>query len=666
MKKPSQYLFDEFFLSGLEPSISPFLTNNSRKWCRNLGLKSSIFAAILLILSFIFIKINYNLSYLGLSIIYFLVGIPALLVTYEDLKKFQININVLMTVSAFVAVGIGRPYEGALLLVLFGISNAMENALSYKTTNAIHNLNKISPTKAFLMQEDGSIHEKSIKEIKINDHILIKSGEIIPLDGIVIDGTSSINLAHLTGETTSVTKKINDIVHAGSRNLEGTLTIKVTKTGSESTLNQIIKLISEAQSKKPKLERAFSTFGKIYSSLIMLSSVFFALIMPLIFPINYLGMEGSIYRSLAFLIAASPCALIIAIPTAYLSAINSCAQKGIILKGGTVLDGLYRIKQIAFDKTGTLTQAKLHCTEILHVEKNKKNKKNNHLDIEKVKLIAASLEKGSTHPIAEAFLSLIDKNISFLPIKNYKSIPGYGIEGEVKVINRYLKVFIGLPEYIENTLSDSRKKMLSKIKKDTLEKGEIISILHIDNELFIFKFRDTLRHDMKKVISDLKIKLKLKTLILTGDRKPNADLIAKQIDIKEVYAELKPKDKLECISDLTKKEKLAMVGDGINDAPSLARADVGISMGKIGSATAVDASDVILLNDDITSLPWLFKKAKYLRRIIRENLTLALLVIACASIPALLGFIPLWLAVSLHEGGTLLIGLNSLRLIKVG
>ncbi len=652
--KPAPLDFDEFFLTGLEPTVSPFLTDSSKKWCRNLGLKNTIFSAVLLIFAFFLSSLNIYLSFLLLTVIYFLVGIPSLLSAWQNFKRLDVNINFLMTLSAFIALGIGRPQEGALLLVLFGLSNAMERALSFKTKSAIHHLNKIAPTKAFLIEKDGSIHEKSIKEINVGDSILIKAGEIIPVDGIVMEGASSINLEHLTGEAQPVFIKKGNNVPAGSHNIEGSFTLKVQKTSHESTLNQIILLISEAQKTKPKIERIFDSFSRIYASLIILLALFSGLLMPFIFSIPYFGMEGSIYRSLAFLIAASPCALIIAIPAAYLSGISVCAKKGIILKGGTVFDSLYGSEQIAFDKTGTLTKGKLSFVDIKEITPN-----SHKLD---PLSIAATLEKGSTHPIAEAIISSYKKNY-FLPMKDFKSIPGYGAEAKIKVNDKYKEAFIGLSDFIEKKLTLKAKELLNEEKKRAFEKGQIITVLYVDGEIFLFKFFDSIRKNMKEIIRELK-KQNLKLSMLTGDNLPAAKAIAKEVEIDDIYADLRPGDKLKLVTHLAEKSKLVMIGDGINDAPALMRSSVGISMGKVGSATAVEASDVILITDDLSLLPWLFNKTKALRRIVLQNLFLALAVIAFASIPALLGYIPLWLAVTLHEGGTFLVGLNSLRLLK--
>jgi Zn2+/Cd2+-exporting ATPase len=653
--KPKPYDFDEFFLTGLEPSISPFLTENSKKWCRNLGLKNTIFAAFLLILSLIFFSYNPYVSYFLLSIIYFSVGIPAFLSTVENFKKLDININVLMTLAAFVAAAIGRPQEGALLLVLFGVSGSMEKELNFKTKCAIHDLNKISPTKAYLIQADGLAHEKSIKEINVNDHILIKAGEVVPLDGIITEGSSSLNLEHLTGERIAQYVKKDDFVHAGSRNNEGAFTLRVLKTSHESTLNQIIELISKATKTKPKIERLFDSFGRIYASSVIFLAFFFAFIMPFIFSIPFFGMEGAIYRSLAFLITASPCALIIAIPSAYLSALSACAKKGIILKGGSVFDALYNCRLFAFDKTGTLTEANLVLKEIVPI--------NAQMENSKALFIAASLEMGSTHPIAKAIIEASKKNP--LPqVTDFKSIPGYGVEAMVKIDEKFHKAFLGNVDRVIEGLGPKEKSLLLEEKNKALKKGEIITVLHVKNEIFLFAFFDSIRKKVKPTILRMKNEFGIKSIMLTGDNSSAAKAIATQVDIEEVYAELKPEDKLNLVKNFAKKGDLVMVGDGINDAPSLAQANVGISMGKGGSATAIDASDIVLLTDNIELFPWLLLKTKTLRKVVTQNLVLALSVIGFTSFPALLGYIPLWVAVLLHEGGTFLVALNSLRLLK--
>ncbi len=622
MKTP--YLFDEFFSSGREESISPFLTSTSRIWAKNLSLKSATSSAFFLALAFSFSFVNQPLSYLFLSLVYFISGTPALLASLNDLKNLEINIDVLMTLAAFLAVSIDSGLEGALLLVLFELSHSMEETVSNKARSALHNLNHLAPKFAHMIDEAGILYEKSVREIQIGEKVLVKQGEIVPLDGKVIDGASSVNLVHLTGESLPVPKTVGDPIAAGARNLEAALVVEVDRTNSDSTLMRIIQLITQAQEAKPRLQRWLDQFGKYYATIIIALTFAFAIALPLFFAMSY---ETSVYRSLAFLIAASPCALIIATPTAYLSAISACARKGILLKGGITLDALASCSTIAFDKTGTLTTGELQCIS------------NNCPD--EALSIAYGLERNVVHPIATAICKLAqEKNIPPAEITSFKATPGFGLEG----LYKGQRVAIGLPEFIGT---------------QTGEEG-VLAALSVDGTTYLFRFADAMRKEVPHLIQNLP----LRVVMLTGDNERNAKNVAQQLGIREVYANLRPEDKLNKVAELAETEGLAMVGDGINDAPALARATAGMSLGRIGRATAVDASDVVLLNDDLHLLGWLFQKAKQARRIVKQNLTLALGVILFATTPALLGLVPLWMAVVLHEGGTVLVGLNSLRLLK--
>lgn len=640
----SPYIFDEFFTSGLEESISPFLKKSSRKWAHNLSLKSSLLAGFFLLTAFISSFYILDLSHICLLLVYFLAGTPALLNTIEDIKNLEINIDVLMTLAAFLSFLIGSQMEGGLLLVLFAFSGAMEESVSKKAKGALINLNHLSPTVGVVIGEGGTLFQKSVREIAVGTSLLVRAGEIVPLDGIVSEGSSFVNLVHLTGESVPVSKTKGDEVQAGSRNLDGTLTINVTKTSAESTLSKIIKLIHEAQGMKPKLQRFLDKFGKRYAITIISLFFLFALTLPWVFSIPFLGIEGSVYRALTFLIAASPCALIIATPTAYLSAISACARKGILLKGGVTLDAFAGCRTIAFDKTGTLTTGKLTCTGVESIGK---------VDYgEGVALgVAAALERHVTHPMAEAICSFAEQKAAApLPLSSFQSVPGFGLQGIATIEGKEVAVKIGNEAFISPN---------SPLEK----RGEMVSFLKIDDSLYGFRFSDTLRPQVKEILSSLKEK-GVELAMLTGDHKMSAEAVAHKVGIDQVYADLRPEHKLEIISKLSAEKHLAMVGDGINDAPALMRASVGISMGEIGSATAVDASDIVLLQDDLTLIQWLHKKAHKTMSIVRQNLTLALGVILLATTPALLGIIPLWLAVILHEGGTVLVGLNSLRLLR--
>lgn len=650
------YLFDEFFASGKEDSISPFLTPDSKKWGKNLALKTAFTSAFFLAAAFVTSFFLPPLSNLCLLMVYFLSGTPALLGAVHDLRYFNINIDVLMTLAALLSVIIGSGIEGALLLVLFELSAAMEVMVMQKTKNTLTHLNKITPRTAYVVGEEGHLIERSVREIPANTHLLIKAGEIVPLDGTVVGGSSFVNLVHLTGESYPIPKTTGDTVPAGARNLDGTLTIQVTRTSSDSTLSRIIQLITEAQEAKPRLQKLLDRFGRRYAMTIISLCFLFSVLLPSILSIPFLGPEGSVYRALAFLIAASPCALIIATPTAYLSAISWCARRGILLKGGAILDTLTRCTKIAFDKTGTLTTGQLQLALIEPVYAP-------NCSIEEALSVAYALERNAKHPIAEAINTAAQQR-SLRPqsLTQFKSIPGFGLEGTLERQGEVQSCFIGHADYMTPLLPETA---LSAWNKSPLPKeGHLQTLLLIKDNLFAFRFTDALREEIGSLVHILKEKHHLETVMLTGDRLEIATPVAREIGIDEVHAELRPEDKLKKVAEFAASQGLIMVGDGINDAPALARATVGIAMGKVGSATAIEAADVVILNDDLFLLSGLLNHSHKTVRIVRQNISLALVVILFATTPALLGLVPLWTAVLLHEGGTVLVGLNSLRLLK--
>lgn len=653
-------VFDEFFELDQEETVSPFITPDSRMWGANLTLKSAIFAAFLLVFSFAlsFYPSTQSLSHLLLVAVYFFAGIPALIESIEDLLRLDINIDILMTVAAFSSVLIGSSMEGALLLVLFALSGSMEDAVTSKAKSSISSLHKLSPSKATVINPDGTLLERAINDISLGTSILIKSGQIVPLDGIVIDGISSVNLVHLTGENFPVTKTLHDSVQAGARNLEGSLTLTVTHVSADSTLARIIRLITQAQESRPALQRWFDKLSRGYAITIILMAGFFSLTFPFIFNIPFLGVEGSLYRSLAFLIAASPCALIIAIPIAYLSAVSACARRGILLKGGITLDALASCSVIALDKTGTLTTGDLSLAGIEGLTTTDPAK------LQQACEVAYALEKNAVHPIAKAIVAYSQKNkFTSTPLKNFSAIPGFGLKAQILLPGGALDAYIGRLEYIIDKIPQGTAEILKKQTAFLQGKGELLAVLLLGEHIFLFRFRDTLRAHMQETVEELQGKLGMRLLMLTGDHENSAARIAREIGLKEYRADLSPEDKLNCISTLSQTQGLIMVGDGINDAPALARATVGICMGKVGSTTAMDAAEVILLQDNIELLGWLLRKAQQTVRIVKQNLFLAAAAIVIASLPALAGIVPLWLAVVLHEGGTVLVGLNGLRLL---
>jgi Zn2+/Cd2+-exporting ATPase len=639
-------LFDEFFESGMEQAVSPFLTPSSRRWGRNLPLKASLLSALFLAIAFAlsFFYTWEPLAWLLLVGVYFLAGTGKLIAAIDDLASLQVNIDVLMTLAAFASVLIGSPMEGGLLLVLFAISGSIEETVTSKAKSAVRSLHKLAPSTAVVIESDGRTHQRNIRDIDVGARILIKAGEVVPLDGHVVEGETSLNLAHLTGESLPVQKVIGDEVPAGATNLEGAVVVAVSHTSADSTLARIIRLITQAQAAKPKFQRWLDKVSRAYALSIIGLSFCFALFLPLITALPYLGFEGAIYRALAFLIAASPCALIIALPVAYLSAVSACARRGILLKGGVTLDALASCRSVAFDKTGTLTTGNLRCLGVSGID-------GNEIEVPPQALgAAAALEQNAVHPIAQAIIDYArERNAPQVKLDGFRAIPGYGLEAK--------GVYIGHPDYLRGKIASE------EVEKIRLQ-GQLLSVLLYDETPYIFRFQDTPREGVKETLRELRTSAGVDLLMLTGDHRSNAEAVAKMVGIDAFFADLRPEDKLEHVTRLSEEQGLAMIGDGINDGPALARATTGISMGRVGSRTAIDASDVVLLQDDLSLLSWLFEKAKKTQQIVKQNVALASVAIVGASVSALLGWVPLWLAVVLHEGSTVVVGLNSLRLLR--
>lgn len=654
------YIFDEYFASGKEETLSPFLKPSSRKWAENLPIKLSLISAFCLVCAFGFSRVNPPISNLFLAFVYFISGTPALIDAVEDLLNLEINIDVLMTVAALLSVVIDSAMEGGLLLVLFEFSGALEKVVSNKTKSALMALNKLTPSQARIIDDEGHINEVAVSQVVVGQNIVIPAGENIPLDGKVIAGQTSVDFSHLTGESMPVAVSIGDDVHAGGQNLDGSITVEVTKLSRDSAVAKIIDLVTKAHSSKPKTQQFLDKFGKPYATTIILLAFTFAFSFPFLLKMPWFSTEGSVYRALTFLIAASPCALIIATPTAYLSSLSACAKSGILLKGGVVLDALSQVKSVAFDKTGTLTTGKLVCTSIEKISGSDRT-----ID-EKIAIqVAAGLEARAKHPIATAITAHAkEKKLRGKTIDQFKSIPGYGLQGNVTIGDHNHAAYIGNVHFIEKVTEGKNTTLQNGLNQLEKQEGKMIALLLIDQSLFLFHFSDALRANLSELFSSLRKEHNLHLTMLSGDTQENAKRVAKEVGLDSYHAHLKPEDKYQQVMELRKKSPLAMVGDGINDAPALAAAHVGIAMGKVGSAAAIQESDVIFLRDDIKYLSWLMGQSKKTLRIIKQNITIAICVIFLATTPALLGFVPLWLAVILHEGGTVIVGLNSLRLLR--
>ncbi|AHK63531.1 Cadmium-transporting ATPase [Chlamydia avium] len=647
----SPEILNNFFDSGMTEDTSPMLSQGNRLLSRNLSLKSAFLALSTYLLGLITYWCHAeNISHLFIIFTFFLAGTPALITSLDDIAKKTINIDILMTSAAFGSIFIGGALEGALLLVLFAISESLEQMVSGKAKSTLSSLKHLAPTIAWVVREGGNLHKVPVNQVQVGDIICIKSGEIVPLDGQIIHGSSSINLMHLTGEKTPKFCKEGSIVPAGAHNLEGSFNLRVLKTGADSTIAHIINLVIQAQKSKPRLQQRLDKYSSKYAITIFTISIAIAVLLPLFTSIPFLGSHSALYRALAFLIAASPCALIIAIPIAYLSAINACAKHGVLLKGGVVLDRLASCNSIVMDKTGTLTTGNLTCIRCETFGPDNPDFLPSIL----------ALEQSSTHPIAEAIVTfLTNKHITPRLADQYHTIPGQGVRG----IFQGEEAFVGRVHTALHNIPSSYIQEIEQRIALARQRGEICSLAYLSSHYALFYFKDTPRPNAKEIVQELK-KEGYAISMLTGDHHISAQNTAKLLGISEVFSDLSPDDKLYKIRELAEQRNILMVGDGVNDAPALAQATVGVAMGEAGSATAIEAADIVLLHDNIASLPWIIRKSKQTRKIVTQNLGLALLIILLVSWPASLGIIPLWLAVILHEGSTIVVGLNALRLLK--
>ncbi|CAD6335687.1 unnamed protein product [Miscanthus lutarioriparius] len=622
-----------------------------------------------------------------------LVGVSAALDALVNIADGRINIHVLMALAAFASIFMGNALEGGLLLAMFNLAHIAEEYFTSKSMFDVKELKENHPEFALLLETSGeepvqfsnlSYTKVPVHDLEVGSHILVRAGEAVPVDGEVYQGSSTVTIEHLTGETKPLERTVGDAIPGGARNLEGMMIVKVTKSWEDSTLNRIVQLTEEGQLNKPKLQRWLDEFGEYYSRVVVALSLGVALLGPLLFKWPFFGnsvCRGSIYRGLGLMVAASPCALAVA-PLAYATAISSLASKGILLKGGHVLDALSSCQSIAFDKTGTLTTGKLMCKAIepIHGHLGVKNGHSNpscctpNCESEAL-AVAAAMEKGTTHPIGRAVLDhSVGKELPVVAVESFECLPGRGVAATLSGVkvreneNELSEASIGSVDYISSLYrSNGESEQIRAAVKSSAYGPEFVqAALSVDKKVTLFHFEDEPRSGVCEVISTLREKAKLRIMMLTGDHESSAHRVAKCVCIEEVHFSLKPEDKLNKVKAVSREGGggLIMVGDGINDAPALAAATVGMVLAQRASATAVAVADVLLLQDNICGVPFCIAKARQTTSLVKQSVALALTCIVFAALPSVLGFLPLWLTVLLHEGGTLLVCLNSIRALN--
>lgn len=613
------------------------------------------------ILSLLFIMVGYTSMFiLGeghlttiiiFALAIFIGGFRLFKVGVKNLVKLQFDMKTLMTIAVIGAAIIGEWSEGAVVIFLFALSEALESYSMDKARESIRSLMDIAPKTALVRR---GIHEKklNVEDILLGDVLIIKPGEKLAMDGEVVKGQSSINQAAITGESIPVLKTVGDEVFAGTINEEGALEVKVTKRVEDTTIAKIIHLVEEAQAERAPSQVFIDKFARYYTPVIMLIALLLAIVPPL-----FMGGAWSewVYRGLTVLVVGCPCALVISTPVAIVTAIGNAAKKGVLIKGGVHLEEAGRLQVIAFDKTGTLTNGTPEVTDIIVLGK---------MNESELLRISAALEKLSQHPLASAIIRKAkEKGISQheYTTENFQSITGKGTKAEV---NNQL-YYIGSPKLFEEIgyLPDAVITQINGLQT----KGKTVMVVGTNNEIFgLIAVADKLRDSSSNVMKKLqKIGIE-KTIMLTGDNKATGQAIANEVGLSEVRAELLPQDKLTTIKSLRDKYgKVAMVGDGVNDAPALAAATVGIAMGGAGTDAAIETADIALMADDLDKLPYTIQLSRRALTIIKENVIFALGLKIVALLFIIPGWLTLWMAVFADMGATLIVVLNSLRLLKV-
>lgn len=628
-------------VKALEPDVNVVDMEESNK--KKDGKESFHIARIIIgiLIYFLGTKLNFNTN---IQIVLIIVSIILLLSrtmkkAFMQIRKGVLDENALITISVIGACLVNKVMEGVMVITLYEIGKILESKAISKTRKSISDLMNIKPEYANL--KNGEEYQQvNPEEVNVGDIILVKTGEKIPLDGIVLKGEAELDNSALTGESAFVKVKEKSKVLSGAINVQGILEIKVEKNYENSTVSQILNLVENATDKKAKTETFVAKAAKIYTPIVLGLALLVAIFMPIL--IKGSTYYDSIYKALIFLVISCPCSIAISVPLSYFSGIGKASKKGILIKGSDYLDGIKDIGQILFDKTGTITTGKFKVSKIKTY--NGKYSENEILNY------FAMGESFSNHPLAKSILEMVNDEIDTTKVKDFEEISGKGL----KYTYNNMEIKIGNAEFVD-----------SKEKID--EKGTILYLKIEDEITGGIVLTDEIKSDAKETIKQLK-ELGIKTKMLTGDKKEVATRIAKEVNIDEVKSEMLPQDKyneLEKVLDnnITGK-KVAYVGDGINDSPVLARADIGISMGGIGSSSAIEASDMVIMTDELKKIIEAIQISKKTNKIIKENLIFSIGVKILILLLSLLGIADMWEAVFADVGTTLITIFNTLRILK--
>ena len=602
-----------------------------------------VISAILFVIALL-VKVNLTLQLILMLIAYILVGKDTVLGAIKNVEKGDfLDEKFLMTIATLGAILIGEYPEAVAVMLFYEVGELFQGYAINKSRKSIADMMDIKPEYANVIRNNKS-QRVDPDEVQIGETIEIKPGERVPLDATVVKGESTLDTSALTGESVPVEVREGANILSGCININGLIIAEVTKEYFDSTVNKVLDLVENASAKKSKSERLITRFSKIYTPIVIGLAVLLAILPPIIS--GEYNFRVWIFRALSFLVVSCPCAFVISVPLSFFSGIGAASRAGVLIKGGNYLEALSKVDTVVFDKTGTLTKGVFNVQKVVVLDKN--------IDEDKFISLVAAAESGSNHPISKSIQKYYNKEIDTNSINSIKEISGKGIEAIID--NR--KILVG------------NEKLINIPKDISIDDIGTILYVEIDNKFAGYiVISDELKKDSKKTIKDLKdIGIK-KTIMLTGDLEKVSKKVGKDLGLDEVYTNLLPQDKVskfeEIIENKKSKGNVVFVGDGINDAPVLARADVGIAMGAMGSDAAIEAADVVIMTDEPSKIVTAIKSSKRTMKIAMQNISLAFGIKAIVLILSALGIADMWMAVFADTGVTILAVLNSFRALKI-
>ena len=569
---------------------------------------------------------------------------------WSAVRRLSPDMNLLMIVAVAGAIGLGEYFEAATVAFFFALSLALESWSVGRARNAVSALLDLAPPTARVIRDDGTEADVPAAEVSIGDRFVVRGGDRIPLDGEVADGRGDVNQAPITGESALVAKETGDEVYAGTINGDGTLTVRATKAAGDTVLSKIIRMVGDAHSRRAEVEQWVTKFARIYTPIVMVLALLIAIAPPLLFAGAW---DYWIYNALVLLVIACPCALVISTPVSIVASLAASARNGVLIKGGAYVEAPSRLTALAMDKTGTITMGEPEVAGLHPLD-----------GIAERELLSAAvaLEARSSHPLARAILARGERDgLERTAAADTRTVPGRGVEGSWQ----------GQPVWLGSDRFASEKGFADVIPRDLLERIEgagstLVAVGSGDRLLGLIELRDRIRPDAKGIVARLHAQGVKTVIMLTGDNERTARAVAAEVGIDEVRAELLPEDKVTAIEELVAThDVVAMIGDGVNDAPAMARAHFAIAMGAVGSDAAIETADIALMTDDIGKVPWLISHSRRTMGVIHQNIGIALATKALFVGLTAFGMATMWGAIAADVGVSLLVVANALRLLRV-